>query len=53
MDEYTMNNWKRVKEGLEAAGATGNYFYQRACAIVSGQPDPLDINSDKPEAKND
>ena len=42
MDEHTYNNWVRVKETFEASGNTGNFFYRRACAIVGGQPDPLD-----------
>ena len=42
MDKETIENWQRVKEGLESAGKTGCYFYTRACAIVAGNPDPLD-----------
>ena len=30
----------RVKLALESAGSTDNY-YRRACAILSGQPDPM------------
>jgi hypothetical protein len=42
MDEYTYNNWVKVKETFEASGNTDNFFYKRACAIVSGSPDPMD-----------
>ena len=41
MDEHTYNNWVKVKETFEQSGNTDNMFYRRACAIVSGQPDPL------------
>ena len=40
-DEYS--NWVKIKEVFETNGTTDNYFYTRACAIVSGQPDPIDI----------
>jgi hypothetical protein len=42
MDEHTYNNWVRVKETFEESGNTDSFFYKRACAIVGGQPDPLD-----------
>jgi hypothetical protein len=42
MDEHTYNNWVKVKETFEASGNTDNFFYKRACAIVTGGPDPLD-----------
>jgi len=42
MDEHTYNNWVKVKQTFESSGNTDNFFYKRACAIVSGQPDPLD-----------
>ena len=35
-------NWVRIKEKFEENGTTDNFFYQRACAIVSGLPDPMD-----------
>jgi len=37
-----LQNWKIIKEKFEENGTTDNYFYQRACAIVSGLPDPMD-----------
>ena len=36
-----LSNWVRIKETFEKNGTTDNYFYQRACAIVKGLPDPL------------
>lgn len=41
-----MENWSRIKEGLEAAGKTDCFYYTRACKIVNGGEDPLDIISD-------
>ena len=46
MDKHTYDNWVRVKETFEESGNTENYFYTRACAIVRGEPDPLDMRSD-------
>lgn len=42
MDKHTYDNWVRVKETFEESGNTDNFFYKRACAIVSGGGDPLD-----------
>jgi ribosomal protein S19E (S16A) len=39
-DEFS--NWVRIKETFEESGNTDNFFYTRACAIVRGEPDPLD-----------
>jgi len=36
-------NWKKIKEEFEASGNTDNQFYQRACVIVAGKPDPLKL----------
>jgi len=41
MDEHTYNNWVKVKETFESSGNTDNFFYKRACTIVSGKPDPM------------
>lgn len=41
MDEQTIENWKKVKDALEAAGKTDSFFYKRAVAICNGEPDPL------------
>ena len=40
MDSKEYNNWKKVKEALEAAGKTDCYFYQRAVSICKGEKDP-------------
>ena len=32
---------------MEKIGKTDNYFYTRACAIVSGKPDPLDTDTNE------
>jgi len=50
MDEHTYENWVKVKKAFEESGNTQNMFYQRACAIVSGQEDPL---SKMLDVKND
>jgi hypothetical protein len=42
MDEHTYNNWVKVKQTFEASGNTDNFFYKRACAIVSGKSDPME-----------
>jgi hypothetical protein len=42
MDPATRENWRKVKEVLEAAGKTDNHYYRRALAIVAGMPDPFD-----------
>ena len=36
------SNWVRIKESLEESGNTENFYYRRACAIVSGAPDPME-----------
>ena len=41
MDRRTLENWKKVKEALEAAGKTDTFYYQRALAILAGRKDPL------------
>ena len=43
MDKTSFENWVRVKEALEESGNTDNFYYRRACAIVSGAPDPMEI----------
>ena len=42
MDKTSYENWVRVKESFEESGNTDNFYYTRACAIVRGEPDPLD-----------
>ena len=46
MDKTSFENWVRVKEALEESGNTDNFYYVRACAIVGGQKDPLDVKID-------
>ena len=41
MDDYTYENWVKVKAAFEASGNTNNMFYKRACAIVSTRKDPM------------
>jgi len=48
MDKYTYENWVRVKATFEESGNTDSLYYQRACAIVGGAPDPLDKMLGKP-----
>jgi len=42
MHPDTYANWVKIKEVFEEQGTTDNYFYIRACAIVRGEPDPID-----------
>jgi len=37
-----LQNWKTIKEKFEENGTTDNFYYKRACAIVRGEPDPMD-----------
>ena len=53
MDKTSYENWVRVKEALEASGNTDNFYYRRACAIVSGKPDPMDNVKPSYGAQND
>jgi hypothetical protein len=53
MDEHTYSNWVKVKETFESSGNTDNFFYKRACAIVSGKPDPMDNVKPSYGAPND
>ena len=49
MDKDTKENWQRVKDALEESGATDNFYYKRAVAIVSGKPDPFESKFSKEE----
>ena len=42
MDPDTLENWRKIKTALEAAGKTENFYYKRALAILAGRPDPFD-----------
>jgi len=37
MEPYEIENWRKVKEGLEKAGMTDSYLYKRALLICAGQ----------------
>jgi hypothetical protein len=41
MDAHERENWRKVRDALEAAGKTDNWYYKRALAILAGRPDPL------------
>jgi hypothetical protein len=40
MDPDKVENWRKIKEALEAAGKTDCDYYRRAVVILRGQPDP-------------
>lgn len=42
MNKDERENWQKVKEALEEAGKTDNFYYKRAVAICKGNDDPLD-----------
>ena len=42
MSEEELANWQKIKDVMEEKGTTDNMFYKRACAIVTGQPDPVE-----------
>ena len=42
MSEEEKANWQKIKDVMEEKGTTDNMFYKRACAIVAGQPDPVE-----------
>lgn len=44
MDRETRENWRKIKDALEAAGKTDNWYYKRALAILAGGRDPFDDN---------
>lgn len=41
MDKYQRENWKKIKEYMEANGKTDNDYYLRAAAICDGKKDPV------------
>ena len=41
MDQHTYDNWKKIKEVMEASGNTDNHYYKRAVAIIKTKVDPL------------
>lgn len=42
MDAATRENWRKIRDALEAAGKTDNHYYRRAFAILAGKSDPFD-----------
>ena len=40
MDPDTLENWRKIKTALEAAGKTDCDYYRRAVVILRGQRDP-------------
>ena len=42
MDQREIDNWKKVKAALEAAGKTDCMFYKRAVSIANGSKDLLE-----------
>ena len=42
MDAPELENWRKIKTALEAAGKTDNHYYRRALAILAAKPDPFD-----------
>lgn len=41
MDQREKDNWKKIKEVMEATGKTDNMFYKRAVEITKSGKDPL------------
>ena len=41
MDQHELNNWKKIKAALEAAGKTDCMFYKRAVSIAKNGKDLL------------
>lgn len=42
MDDYTYNNWVKIKKVMEESGNTENQFYCRACEIIKTRQDPIE-----------
>jgi len=42
MDAHNLENWKKIKEAMEASGNTNNMYYSRACAILRSGKDPME-----------
>jgi len=42
MSKEELENWQRIKDAMEESGNTDNHYYKRACAIVAGNPDPIE-----------
>lgn len=44
MNAHERENWQKVRDALEAAGKTDNWYYKRALAILANGRDPFDDN---------
>lgn len=42
MDPDTRENWRKIRDHLEAVGKTDNHYYRRAVVILQGRSDPFD-----------
>jgi len=42
MDHQTRENWRKIRDHLEAVEKTDNHYYRRAVAILQGRSDPFD-----------
>jgi hypothetical protein len=55
VDSETRDNWRRIKDALEAAGKTDNHYYRRALAILRTGVDPFDrydvIDAGRPDGR--
>ena len=43
MHKDELANWQTIKDKMEESGNTDNHFYKRACIIVEGGTDPLEL----------
>lgn len=41
MTDREKENWKKIKEAMEASGKTDNMFYKRSLEILKTGKDPL------------
>lgn len=54
MDQAEIQNWAKIADNMESAGATDSWFYRRARAIANGEPDPMpNVSTLMPEDKTD
>ena len=37
MDEYTRNNWAKVRKALKEAGKTDSFLYQQSVSVTEGR----------------
>ena len=42
MDNYDLENWRKIKAALEAANKTDTHYYKRAVSILAGSGDYLE-----------